>query len=139
MIIADTGYWLALKNKNDAYHKQAIQATCDLNDEPLITTWPVITETCYFLLKEIGNLSQVDFLRSVANRTFYVFELLPEHGNRLSELMIQYADQPMDLADASLVVLAESLGHGKILSVDQKDFGIYRWKNRQPFYNLMSR
>jgi len=43
----------------------------------------------------------------------------------------------MDLADASLVILAEHLGHGKIFSVDQRDFNTYRWKERQPFTNLL--
>jgi uncharacterized protein len=51
--------------------------------------------------------------------------------------MNQYADLPMDLADASLVILAEHLGHGRILSADQRDFNTYRWKNREPFENLM--
>ena len=47
--------------------------------------------------------------------------------------MCQYADLPMDLADASLLILAEKLGHGRILSTDQCDFQAYRWKNRHPF------
>jgi uncharacterized protein len=50
--------------------------------------------------------------------------------------MQQYANLPMDLADASLVILAEELGHGRILSVDYRDFNTYRWKNNQPFQNL---
>jgi predicted nucleic acid-binding protein len=44
---------------------------------------------------------------------------------------------PMDFADASLVVLAEHLGHGKIVSTDRRDFGAFRWKNRHPFDNLL--
>ncbi|WP_228015545.1 PIN domain-containing protein [Leptolyngbya ectocarpi] len=51
--------------------------------------------------------------------------------------MNQYSNLPMDLADASLVILAEHLGHGRILSVDQRDFNTYRWKNQHPFENLM--
>ncbi len=43
----------------------------------------------------------------------------------------------MDLADASLVLLAEHLGHGRILSTDQRDFKAYRWKNNYPFENLL--
>jgi uncharacterized protein len=52
--------------------------------------------------------------------------------------MKQYSDLPMDLADASLIILAEHLGHGRILSVDFRDFHTHRWKNRHPFENLMS-
>jgi uncharacterized protein len=51
--------------------------------------------------------------------------------------MEKYEALPMDLADATLVLLAEWLGHGRILSVDRRDFGAFRWKNRQPFENLL--
>ena len=51
--------------------------------------------------------------------------------------MLRYAKLPMDLADASLVVLAEQLGTGRILSTDERDFGADRWKNRKPFQNLL--
>ncbi len=36
MIIADTGFWLALANDRDQYHQQAKQALSRVN-EPLIT------------------------------------------------------------------------------------------------------
>lgn len=51
--------------------------------------------------------------------------------------MKSYVDLPMDLADASMVLLAEALGHGRILSADQRNFNCYRWKNHQPFENLL--
>jgi predicted nucleic acid-binding protein len=51
--------------------------------------------------------------------------------------MDKYRDLPMDLADGSLVVLAEELGSGRILSTDQRDFRAYRWKTRKPFRNLL--
>ena len=51
--------------------------------------------------------------------------------------MKKYADLPMDLADASLVILAEHLGHGRIFSTDQRDFRTYRFKQHEPFQNLL--
>jgi predicted nucleic acid-binding protein len=51
--------------------------------------------------------------------------------------MRRYANLPMDFADASLVVLAENLGHGRILTSDRRDFNIYRWNNTNPFENLL--
>ena len=53
-------------------------------------------------------------------------------------LMRKYARLPMDLADASLVLLAEHLGHGRILTTDERDFGAYRWKSRKPFKNILA-
>jgi uncharacterized protein len=51
--------------------------------------------------------------------------------------MERYADLPMDLADASLVVLAEDLGHGRIVTVDRRDFSVYRWGKNKFFENLL--
>lgn len=66
-----------------------------------------------------------------------VFEFGAEAFVRLKTLMHKYRDLPMDYADASLVLLAEHLGHGRILTTDQRDFGTYRWKNHYPFESVL--
>ena len=136
MIIADTGFWLALSNETDRFHAEARDRLMKLT-EPLVTTWPVMTETCHLLSRECGPGSQVAFLQGHAQGAFSVFDLEQAHAPRLTELIERYVNLPMDLADASLVVLAEHLGHGRILSTDQRDFGTYRWKNQHPFENLL--
>jgi predicted nucleic acid-binding protein len=97
----------------------------------------VVTETCYLLLTRLGNSAQVSFLNSLSNNQIELFDLQHRHKPQIALLMQQYANLPMDLADASLIILAEHLGHGRILSVDQRDFNTYRWKNTQPFQNLL--
>lgn len=136
MVIADTGFWLALANRKDRHHSLAKERLTQMGT-PLISTWPVLTETCHLLLTRLGVRSQVAFLESYARGAFQVFDLAPKHALRIAQLMKKYRDLPMDLADASLVILAEHLGHGKILSTDQRDFGAYRWKKTQPFDNLL--
>ncbi|MEO1368315.1 MAG: PIN domain-containing protein, partial [Acidobacteriota bacterium] len=137
MIIADTGFWLALANRRDRHHGRAAAWLRNL-DAPLICTWPVVTETVYLLLHRVGALAQRQFLESHARGAFEVFDIGRHHVDRLVELMEKYEDLPMDLADASLVLLSESLGHGRILSTDERDFGIYRCKQQEPFENLLS-
>lgn len=136
MILADTGFFIALGNNGDRYHSRAIQVISTLR-EPLITTYPVITETSYLLARDAGLAVQFEFLTEVANGTFPVFDFQRQHLFRMVELMRRYANLPMDLADASLVVLAEHLGHGKILTCDRRDFNIYRWNNNNLFENLL--
>lgn len=136
MIIADTGFWLALANRNDKHHAKA-KAALGLVREPLVTTWPVMTETCHLMLSRLTGDAQIAFVQSWVDGGYRVFDVTETHGPRIVELMEQYAELPMDLADASLVVLAEQLGTGKILSTDQRDFRAYRWKNRKPFTNLL--
>lgn len=138
MVIVDTGFWLALGNERDRHYAVAKEALRQL-DEVLVTTWPVLTETCHLLLTRIGPHAQKAFIDSVAGGACELFPLDQRHTPRISVLMETYADLPMDLADASLVILAEELGHGRILSTDHRDFGAYRWKNHAPFENLLLR
>ena len=138
MIIVDTGFFFALANEADSYHDQALRTLAAMN-EPLITTYPVVTETCYLLLTTGGNTAQCSFLNNLCQGAFEVFNLQRQHIVRMVELMEKYADLPMDLADASLVVLAEHLKHGRILTVDRRDFNVYRWNNKNSFENLLHR
>lgn len=136
MILADTGFWLALANRRDAHHQRA-KAALARHPGPFVTTWPVMTETCHLLATRLGVPAQVAFIRSGALGAFSVFALDRTHLPRIEVLMEKYRDLPMDLADASLVLLAEETGTGDILSTDERDFGAYRWKNRKPFRNLL--
>ncbi|HEY8945358.1 MAG TPA: PIN domain-containing protein [Polyangiaceae bacterium] len=136
-VIADTGFWLALANRKDAYHAKARSALVGLR-EPLISTWPVVTETCHLLAAQLGVESELMFIDAAHRGAFAIFDLAPSHLSRVRELMEKYRELPMDLADASLVIVAEHIGSGRILSTDQRDFGPYRWKNRKPFRNLLT-
>jgi len=136
MIIADTGFWLALASRTDKHHHAALRAMSGLR-EGLVTTWPVLTETCHLLLNRLGVKAQLSFLQGIRNGACGVFQVGEGHLPRIEELMEHYADLPMDLADASLVVLAEELGSGRIFSTDARDFHTYRWKSRRPFRNLL--
>jgi predicted nucleic acid-binding protein len=136
MILTDTGFWLAFFNAKDKHHLQSVKIMSQL-DEKLITTWPVITETCYLLGEHLNSKSQLRFVKVLEEDYVEIFDLQIKHLPRIHQLMYKYADLPMDFADASLVILAEELGYGRILSTDKRDFHTYRWKNRHPFQNLL--
>jgi len=51
--------------------------------------------------------------------------------------MGKYTDLPMDLADASLVWLAEHLGVLDIITLDRRDFGIYRTARGKSLRNAL--
>jgi hypothetical protein len=139
MIIVDTGFFVALGSRRDSYHEIAVQCLHDLSKqaEQFITTCAVVTEASYLIFQRGGRKAQRDFIEQYQNGMFEVFDLDISHVPRINYLMDKYADLPMDLADASLVILAEHLGHGRILSTDQRDFQAYRWKNHEPFENLL--
>jgi predicted nucleic acid-binding protein len=136
MILTDTGFWYAFFNSKDKHHQRAVQFMKGL-DEELITTWPVITETSYLLEKVLGVPSQLRFISTLELGYIEISDITKQNLGRIKLLVKKYADLPMDLADASLVILAEELGHGRILSTDLRDFRTYRWKNHNPFQNLL--
>ena len=135
MVLADTGYWLALANTRDRWHEAAIAVTRRL-DDGLLVTWPVITETCHLLLSRLGVRAELRFIEQVSSNV-HVHEIGPRHLDAIHSLMTKYASLPMDLADASLVVAATETGDGRILSTDRRDFEVYRWKDTKPFRNLL--
>ncbi|TVU52401.1 MAG: PIN domain-containing protein [Arthrospira sp. PLM2.Bin9] len=146
MIIVDTGFWVALFNDKDQYHQSAQETLAKYAYEPLITTWCVLTETSHLLWQRSANTYQgvekqvrlISLFQKYPQR-FQLFNLQETHLNRINFLIKKYQNLPMDLADASLVILAEELGEGRILSVDDRDFNAYRWKNAKPFQNLFQR
>ena len=134
MVIIDSGYMYALADKSDDNHHLAIQAM-DYIDEGGITTWPVMTEVCHLILNRLGVNPLQTFMSTL--ESYDIFELSSDHIPKIKNMMQSYRDLPMDLADASLMILAEHLNDGRILTTDRRDFNTYRWKTRHPFINLM--
>ena len=138
MIIADAGFFYALIDRRDAWHTRAV-AALPTQAQGWITTWPVLTEATHLITRWVGTAAAQALLREVADGAIAVWSWPAEHTARLPDLMHRYTRLPMDLADASLVLLAEHPGHGRILTTDERDFGAYRFKSREPFDNLLLR
>jgi predicted nucleic acid-binding protein len=137
MILADTGFFYALLDRDDAWHVRCRDAAGTLG-EGLITTWPVLTETVHLVTRWLGVDPAIALMDDVATGDVTVWDPPAAARARIPVLMKTYADLPMDLADASLVLLAEHVGHGRILTTDQRDFRTYRWKSRRPFESLLA-
>ncbi|NRF69520.1 PIN domain-containing protein [Aquincola sp. S2] len=137
MIAIDAGFLYALADRRDAWHERAV-AHWPTHEEGWITTWPVLAEACHLLGRRLGIDYVSNLLDDVAEGSFSIWSPPLEQLAHLPVLMRKYAKLPMDLADATLVLLAEHLGHGRILSTDERDFGTYRWKQRKPFHNLLA-
>jgi uncharacterized protein len=137
MILVDTGFLYALLDKDDAWHARAKDAAGTIQ-EKWITTWPVLTEAVHLITRWLGVEPATALMQDIAEGDIALWELTPQAVRAVPALMKRYADLPMDLADASLVLLAESLAHGRILTTDERDFGAYRWKSRRPFQNMLA-
>ena len=92
---------------------------------PLVTTWPCFTEAMYFLGDLKGWKGQETLWKFLERGALALHISTDSETNRMRVLMEKYGDTPMDLADASLVAIAESQGLHRILTLDN-DFRIYR-------------
>ncbi|MDC9728780.1 MAG: hypothetical protein PSN04_05535 [Methyloprofundus sp.] len=72
----------------------------------------MITETSYLLEKALGVPSQLRFISALKAGYIEIADITKQHLSRIQILMNKYEDLPMNLADASLVILAEELSHG---------------------------
>ncbi len=136
-LITDSGYWFAIFNARDEWHQVAVAASERQSHCQMFVTQAVITEAIY-LLQARGQARWIAaFLVALGSKVVTIWNPAQEQLAQVITLMRKYKNLPMDYADASLVLLAEHLGHGRILTTDQRDFGTYRWKNHYPFDNLL--
>ncbi|MDQ2779933.1 MAG: PIN domain-containing protein [Pseudomonadota bacterium] len=137
MIAVDAGFLYALVDQRDAWHARA-RAQAPTAAEGWITTWPVLTEATHLMTRWLGSAFAAALMEDVGEGGLAVWEPPHSHWTRIAPLMRSYAKLPMDLADATLLLLADHLGHGRILSTDERDFRTYRWKRHKPFHNLLA-
>jgi uncharacterized protein len=136
MLLVDTGYLLALADAADAHHARALEFAHTV-EEGWVTTWPVLTETLYLVSQRLHIDCVAPILDDVASGVLAVWDIPAAKASEVKALMKRYRALPMDLADASLVLLAEHVGSARILTTDARDFGAYRWKARKPFDDVM--
>src|SRR5262245_51514129 len=108
MTLIDAGALVALLDADDPYHTTRLAAAQRLPAGPLLTTWVCFTEAMYLLGSVGGYRYQAALWGLWAPGRLDLHDLTPAEADRMAALMAQYHDTPMDLADASLVVVAES-------------------------------
>ncbi len=132
MILVDTAPLIALidAGQGEAHHR-CVEAYQKMTT-PLLTTWCCFTEAMYFLYQLRGWFAQDILWQFVERKAIYLHLSDIDEQQRMRELMRQYQDVPMDLADASLVSAAETLNINRIFSLDS-DFYIYRFQGTKAF------
>jgi hypothetical protein len=129
-VLVDAGPLVALLDRSDHHHGEVVEALARIRDD-LATAWPVLAEAMYLLAfdwraqKALWEMLELSAIR-----------LLPLDETDvppMKALMEKYRDLPMDLADAALVRVAEREGIRRVLTLDQKDFRVYRLARKGTF------
>lgn len=131
MILIDAGPLVALINRGDDYHAACVKGLDGL-PIPLLTTWAAFTEAMYLIGTLAGWRGQELLWQKYSDGILQVAEPTVHQLDRIRALMAKYHDMPMDLADASLVALAEERDLDRIFTLDS-DFERYRIKGKKRF------
>ena len=129
-LILDTGALVTLLDRTQKRHETFVRRFNEW-EGTIVSTEAVLTESTHLLgATRGGREACIEFFLSGGAI------LVPTTAaslRRSLDLVRQYADLPMDYADATLVVLAEELGTNRIFTTDRRDFGVYRILGRKRF------
>ena len=121
--IADTGFIVAFGNRNDRFHRWAVELA-EKMALPLLTCEAVLAEAAF-------HLRAGDYVLALVEEGLLkpAFDLSRNLG-RLAELAARYRDRKPDLADLCLIRMSELYRYHLVLTVDETDFRIYRRNGR---------
>lgn len=122
--IADTGFLVAFANRRDHHHRWAVALAEEITT-PLLTCEAVLSEAAFHL----KNSSVV--LEMVQDGLLKLEFDAKRQLNELRRLAARYADRNADFADLCLVRMSELYPKHFVVTVDVKDFGIYRRNGRE--------
>lgn len=131
--LIDSGPIIALFDKNDHYHKKVLEFVKTYRGE-FVTSWAVITEVSHML--DFDLRVQIDFLKWVELGGLSLYDIPQNEIANIRTMMEKYLDIPMDLADASLMYIANKEKIENIVSIDN-DFYIYRTLKKTNLHNLL--
>jgi predicted nucleic acid-binding protein len=127
-VIVDAGPLVAILNRLDSQHEVCHRQGLELAG-PLLTTWPVIAEAAWLLRKTPGGISAL--LTMVRDGLVECSPLSPDAAAWIDAFLQKYADQKPQLADASLMYVAEVERIETIFTLDRRDFLVYRLSGKR--------
>ncbi|MDY6785637.1 MAG: PIN domain-containing protein [Cyanobacteriota bacterium] len=132
--IADTGFVVALLNRQDRYHTAV--ATIYQQQQAIALPQPALTEIAYLLGRDAGIPKVIQFLRSLDESRFQVISLSPSDTQRVANILDTYQDSQIDFVDGCVMAIAERLNLQTVLTLDRRDFSIVRPQHCSAF-NLL--
>ena len=105
-------------------HRQVCTEQLRTIKGPLLTCWPVVTEAAWLLRTYPRALALL--LSSFDAGLFELASLREPDLSGIAAILAHYRELKIQLADASLVHLANREGIGTIFTLDRRDFGVLR-------------
>ncbi len=121
-LILDTGFVLALLNLNDRWHPRCLDAwERETSNDRLIPSL-VLVELDYMTREHLPPAAWESLYEDICSGVYSVDLMSEPDLVRSLELVKEYRQIKLQLADASVVALGERLGETRIATVDRRDF-----------------
>lgn len=131
IVVADTGFVVALLNRSDVRHTDVTAVY--LRQQQILIPQTVLAEVAYLLGRNAGIMTVVAFLQGMSTSRFKLVALADSDLERVAEILEKYADSRIDFVDASVMAVAERYGSTTILTLDQRDFRLFRPQHCKSF------
>lgn len=122
-VLVDTGPIVAILSAADQYHEICTEQLRSITG-PLTTCWPVITEAAWLLRSHPRALRIL--LSSFNDRPFQLAALNESDLSGIAAILARYAGLQIQLADASLVHLANRERIQTVFTLDRRHFDVLR-------------
>ncbi len=129
--ISDTGFVVALLNKSDGKHSDVVEIYKQQNSILLPQT--VLAEVAYLVGRSVGINVVATFLKGLSASRFRLISLTETDVMRVAEILDKYEDSRIDFVDATVMAIAERYKSNLILTLDRRDFRLFRPKHCQSF------
>lgn len=120
-LICDTSGIFALYDADDAHHQATVTVVAS-ESGPLLLPVILLAEIDYLLHLRLGPDAAFEFLEAVEQGEFTLISLTAPDIVRCRELVAQYRDLEIGLADATVAAAADRLGIPRLLTHDQRHF-----------------
>jgi predicted nucleic acid-binding protein len=134
-LICDIGGVFGLYDADDAHH-EAIKVVVEKESGPLFLPVVLLAEIDYLLSTRLGQQAALDFLESVEQGAYLLVPMLSADLSRSLELIKQYRDLELGIADAAVAAAAERLGIYRLLTLDERHFRTVKPKGSDHFVLL---
>ena len=122
-LICDTSGLFALYDADDTHHA-AVKVIVEAESGPLFVPIILLAEIDYLFSTRLGDRATLDFLDSVDQAAFILVAPTFEDMARCRQLLEQYRDLKLGIADASVIATAERLNIPRLLTLDQRHFRV---------------
>ena len=129
--ISDTGFVVALLNQSDIKHSDVVAIY--QNYQQILLPQTVLAEVAYLVGRSAGVSTVAAFLKGLSASRFHLIPLSETDVIRVSEILEEYKDSRIDFVDATVMAIAERLKITLILTLDQRDFRLFRPKHCEGF------